>query len=102
MNAARVGRIELRDLELDLRADRHRARAPPVDEIRSPASSTASIRAAATIRLVEVDDDEQRLGREELEAAQPPRVVAGEAERAQRLAVLERVAARAAGSPVPS
>ena len=38
------------------------------------------------IRLVEVEHEEQRLGREELKAAQPLRIVAGELERAQRLA----------------
>ena len=42
------------------------------------------------IGFVEVDHDEQRLGRKQLEAAQAPQVFAGKAERAQRLAVLER------------
>ena len=42
------------------------------------------------IRFVEVDHDEQRLGREQLKAAQAAEVLAGKAERAQRLAVLER------------
>ena len=41
-------------------------------------------------RLVEIDDEQQRLCREKLKAAQPFAIVAGELERAQRLAVFER------------
>ena len=45
------------------------------------------------IRLVEVQDDQQRLGGQELETAQPLRVVRSELERAQRRARFERFAA---------
>ena len=42
------------------------------------------------VGFVEIDHDEQRLRRQELEAAQPLRSSPGEVERAQRLPVLER------------
>ena len=45
------------------------------------------------IGLVEIQDDQQRLRRQELEAAQPFRVVRGELERAQGPAGFERLAA---------
>ena len=62
----------------------------------SPARSAALASRAAPcpspvrLRFVDVDDDEQRLGGQELKAAQPLEIVALEVERAQRLAVLER------------
>ena len=95
----RVGRLELRDLELDLRADGDGRRAARARETASgpPPQRRCSMSrgglAAGELRFVEVDDDEQRLGGEELEAAQPLQVVALEVERAQRPAVLERRAA---------
>ncbi len=44
----------------------------------------------AQVSLVEVDDEEERFGGEELKAAQPLQVIAREFERAQWLSVLER------------
>ncbi len=43
----------------------------------------------ADVRLVEIDHQQQRLGREELKAAQTFEIVAGQLQRAQRLAFLE-------------
>ena len=43
--------------------------------------------------FVEIDDEQQRLRREELEPAQPLQIVARQLQRAQRRALLERVAA---------
>ena len=104
-NACRVGGLERRDLELDLRADRNggvspRARETPSSPRRGARRSTLA--ASRDVGLVEVDDDEERLGREQLKAAQPPQVVAGEAERAQRLAVLERRPCSAGSGRAPS
>ena len=45
------------------------------------------------VRLVQIDHQQQRFRREELEAAQPLDVVAGEFQRAQRLALFERLLA---------
>ena len=101
-NACRVGRLERGDLELDLRAHRHRRASPSRDEERRQPGAFAArstLAAAADVGFVEIDHDQQRLGRQQLKPAQPPEIVAGEAERAQRLAVLERgLAARASRS----
>ena len=48
------------------------------------------ITAAGEVRFVEVDDDQQRLGGEKLEPAQPLELFALEIQRAQRAAVFER------------
>ena len=42
------------------------------------------------VGFVEIDHEQQRLGREELKAAQPLQIVAGERQRAQRPALFER------------
>ena len=65
----------------------------------SPAASAAlvdarrAVAARRQLRLVEVDDDQQRLRREKLKAAQPLQIFALEIERAQRPSVFERRAA---------
>ena len=51
------------------------------------------VRGVGDVGLVEVDHQEQRLGRQQLKAAEAALVVAGEAQRPQRLAVLERILA---------
>ena len=43
----------------------------------------------ADVGLVEIDDEQQRLGREKLKAAQTFEIVAGQLQRAQRLAFFE-------------
>ena len=90
-----VGRFERGDLELDLRAHRHGPRAFAREERGHPGLLGGALDAGGRfdVGLVHVEHDEQRLGRQQLEAAQPPQVVAREAERSQRLPVLERGAA---------
>ena len=91
-----VGGVELRDLELDLRADRDGGRSGARKKRRQPGGFRRAVDVASPhlrlreLRFVEIDHDEQRLGGEKLEAAQPLEIVAFQIERAQRLAVLER------------
>ena len=76
--------------------------AAPARNSSSPASCDGVRSACAQVGFVEVQHEQQRLGRQELEAAQPLRSSPASSERAQRLSVLERVAAARAGSPAPS
>ena len=70
------------DLELDFRADRDRCRRRAREkrsEARGLGGTLYSDRALAArrqLRLVEVDDNEERLGREKLKAAQSFEVLA--------------------------
>ena len=94
-----VGGLELRDFELDLRADGDGRRAGAREKRRQPGRFGAR-RCRSLLRrrradcFVEVDDDEQRLRRQELKAAQPLQIVALQVERAQRPPVFERRAAQ--------
>jgi hypothetical protein len=71
---SRVRRIELRDLELDLRADRDRSRRSARDE-RFDARERHGVIRPREIRFVKIQHDEQRLGGEELKPAEPFGVV---------------------------
>ena len=64
-----VGRIELGDLELDLRADRHRTCRRTGHE-RFEARDPHRIVGLREVAFVKIEHEEQRLGGEELEAAQ--------------------------------
>ena len=91
-----VGRVQLRDLELDLRAHRHRQGGRTREKRRKAGPGGRFLDAAADlghVGLVEVDHQEQRFGCQQLEAAQSLEVLAGQVERAQRRPVFERVLA---------
>ena len=66
---SRVSRLELRNLQLDLRADSGGGRAGPRQErfqagsLRRTIDISRSLFAALQLRLVQVDDDQQWFGR---------------------------------------
>ena len=80
----------------------HGARRRALDEILAARRARIARSRLRQICLVEVQDDQQRLRREELKAAQPPRVFAGELQLAQRPAVLRARSGTLTGSPAPS
>ncbi len=97
----RISRVELRDLELDLRADCDdgcpgaRQKRGQCDGI-SPAIGARSVLAGTgrcQLGFVEIDHDEQWLRGQKLKPTQTSQVVPLEVERAQRASLLERGAA---------
>src|SRR5262249_30705052 len=96
--------VELRDLELDLRADGDGRRARALEERRQSGRLYGALEAGrglarGEVRLVDVDDDEERLRREKLKAAQALQILGRQVgERSQRTSLLER--RRAEGNDV--
>ena len=87
-----IRRIELGNLQLDLRADWDRT-SGRARQKRFQATQADGIIGVREIGLVEIQHNEQRFSRQELKSAQPLRVVAAEIERAQRTSFFERRAA---------
>src|SRR5207248_1265470 len=95
--------IELRDLELDFRADGDRRGRGAREERREPGRLHCGVEALRQVGFVEVDDNQQRFRGEKLKSAQPFEVVAFEVERAQRTAFLyAATSTSAAAAPVPA
>ena len=92
MNAAASPLIELCDLELDLCADRYGAGRRSREERLEPRELHGLI-GLRQIPFVEIQNEEQRLRREELKPSKPFGVIRVELQRAERPAFFERRAA---------
>ncbi len=89
----RIGLLELRNLQLDLRADRDGLGRGVREKAGHPRVCSGPVEVGADpgkIALVEVDDEQEWLGRQELKAAQQLAIVARQLEGPQRPALFER------------
>ena len=77
-----VSGVELCDLELDLRAYGDGARRGSGEKLREARGFGGLLRVLGDVRYVDVQDNQQRLGRQKLKTAEPLQIVALEIQRA--------------------
>ena len=84
-----IGRLELRDLELDLRTDGDRAGGGSREKRCQAGARRNRGHIVGDLRLIDIDDDQERLRGEKLKTAEPLEIVALQVQRAERTSVFE-------------